>query len=723
MIIRSFLVWLFFIIVCLQPSIALSTETLQRPVFVVLIPGLNIEDISQHSNLSWLSENSAIGLMNTSTPGGRKLASSYLSISTGSKIACSEKEGSSIFQKTESINGLSISNLYERYLNNSTEESEILMPTIHSLLNTGINDNNLKMIGDIIKYHDIPSIFIGNQDLPGIISRPCALIAVDSSGKIKNGYVDQRTYRISNYSATYFTTNYDFYYKETEKFLSEKPGLVMLDLGDIARLDALSSHLSEEVYRKNRDLLLNEMDDFIGELLNLIVLSKGQLIIITPFPDKYSIQSGNTLTPVLYYNSSVSGVISSASTKRPGLITNLDIAPTLFALIGVEHQSTYVGAPIYAISKDKPLEYLKDAFSLILMNYEQRPIILKGYVLLQIIFVLSAVFLIILRHNLLYRTGPFLLFLTAGPLLFLLMPLLPVHNLYIRIAIIFIAGILIVILLGRASIVKRLSFLYLLTTVCIAADLLLGAPLMKSSLLGYDAISGARYYGLGNEYMGVLLGSSLIGSSLLLETTIPFYPQHSHKIIVFILTMLAALSFLVAAPQWGTNVGGFISFSASFILFSLFLFKKRISIKTIGLLGLSCCTIVALLFYIDLLRPTIVQSHIGLTARLINENGILSLGPIIIRKLNMNIKLMQYSLWSRVFLTFLGATALIFYKPPGVLKRLFTAYPYLKAGFIAGLSGSFITLVVNDSGIVAAATSSIFVVLTLLYLIAERIKE
>lgn len=55
-----------------------------------------------------------------------------------------------------------------------------------------------------------------------------------------------------------------------------------------------------------------------------------------------------------------------------------------------------------------------------------------------------------------------------------------------------------------------------------------------------------------------------------------------------------------------------------------------------------------------------------------------------------------------------------------MLKEIFTEYPYLKAGFIAGLSGSFLALLANDSGIVAAATSSIFVVPTLLYLITRR---
>ena len=40
---------------------------------------------------------------------------------------------------------------------------------------------------------------------------------------------------------------------------------------------------------------------------------------------------------------------------------------------------------------------------------------------------------------------------------------------------------------------------------------------MKVSMLGYDPIGGSRYYGLGNEYMGVLIGSLVIGCMVLLD--------------------------------------------------------------------------------------------------------------------------------------------------------------------------------------------------------------
>ena len=34
---------------------------------------------------------------------------------------------------------------------------------------------------------------------------------------------------------------------------------------------------------------------------------------------------------------------------------------------------------------------------------------------------------------------------------------------------------------------------------------------MKNCVMSYDAIVGARYYGVGNEYQGVIIGSAIFG--------------------------------------------------------------------------------------------------------------------------------------------------------------------------------------------------------------------
>ena len=48
------------------------------------------------------------------------------------------------------------------------------------------------------------------------------------------------------------------------------------------------------------------------------------------------------------------------------------------------------------------------------------------------------------------------------------------------------------------------------TAALIVLDIATGGSMIRNSVLGYDPIIGARYYGIGNEYMGVVTGSIII---------------------------------------------------------------------------------------------------------------------------------------------------------------------------------------------------------------------
>ena len=75
------------------------------------------------------------------------------------------------------------------------------------------------------------------------------------------------------------------------------------------------------------------------------------------------------------------------------------------------------------------------------------------------------------------------------------------------------------------------------------------------------------------------------------------------------------------------------------------------------------------------------------------------------RKIAMNIRLFSVTIWSKVVAT-LMVFAILFYKPYGELKKVFNRCSYLsRAG---GIVVASIAALVNDSGVVAAATCLIF---------------
>lgn len=714
-----FLVFLF----CLTISTTALALNNQNSYIIVLAPGLSLDDLSQSPNLKKLTAGSALGLMN-STSRGKQLAGSYLTLGAGQNLYC-PPAGLLGLQVSETYNGSLTPELYERDSSLPANNHQILLPHYYSLFHANPQPSPMGLLAEHLERAKIPLLLLGNHDLPEGISRPGVLMAMDGSGKVSEGCVDYRTYVVDPASPTVYVTDYSFLYERTRDFLSRSSGVVLLDLGDLSRLDRFYEKLSPDTYAFHRRRLLDKLNDFLLRLSDLTAEKKNCcLLFIAPYPGKIDLLQGNFLTPVLYMGGDTApGLLSSPSTKRAGLITNLDITPSILELLEITPTSFIPGKPFRVLTRPDALNFLIREHKIILANYLQRPPVLKGYVLIQIISVFAFLALFFIHHPALLFLRPVLLALISGPLLFLLVPLLPRSDLFTRLAFILTAALLTVYLLTRhLSILERLAFICLGTAGLVITDVLLGAPLMKKSLLGYDPISGARYYGLGNEYMGVLLGSLLMGFSMLLQilhkrrpTDISFFK------FLFSLLLFPAV-ILVAAPQWGTNAGGSITFFLASSSILAFFYGKRLYRRNLIFLGISALICFALLFVYDSSRPLEVQSHIGLTARLIAREGPLSLLPIMQRKIMMNLKLIQYSSWSRVFLTFLGALALLSYKPVGSIRRLFHTYPFLRKGCLSALAGAFAALLFNDSGIVAAATAMIYIALPLLYLLIAQEK-
>ena len=112
---------------------------------------------------------------------------------------------------------------------------------------------------------------------------------------------------------------------------------------------------------------------------------------------------------------------------------------------------------------------------------------------------------------------------------------------------------------------------------------------------------------------------------------------------------LACSLLVVAHPGLGANVGGAVSMlfaAASFIILSR---KGKISIKHILIVGVAAAAFIIVLFMFDSSRAIDSPSHMGQTVSLIRKNGMFELFHIAWRKIDMNIRLFRYTIWTRVF--------------------------------------------------------------------------
>ena len=176
---------------------------------------------------------------------------------------------------------------------------------------------------------------------------------------------------------------------------------------------------------------------------------------------------------------------------------------------------------------------------------------------------------------------------------------------------------------------------------------------MKNSVLGYDPVRGARFYGIGNEYMGVLIGSLIIGVTFFLQNT--YYDILKYKWILYMVSFIFLITiFFMGSPQLGTNVGGTIAACIGLTVTILKLANFKLDYKTIFLTISFMLLALISLFVVEIFANINDQTHIGRLVTSVRNQGIGAFIVIIIRKITINLKLIRYTNWSLLFFNFLN---------------------------------------------------------------------
>ena len=568
-------------------------------------------------------------------------------------------------------------------------------------------------MGEVLKAHGYTVCLLGNCDTDTEKLRSAAVIAMDASGQIPLGDIGPNTVKSSD-SYVSVETNYTYLLRQIDIF-SSAADLFVVDLADLSRLETADTAFPDRAMaEKNRRLQM--IDAFAGQIAERIDPDRDLLMIISPSPNREQTQNKNTFTPVIIWGKGyTTGALTSAATQRSLVVASTDIAPTILNYFGLSDDTgTMIGRPIRVEPTDQGMlaeaQQLSTQSSMV--NRLRAPLI-KGYVLFQIIAIILAMIALFWMPEVANFIKLAMITLVVVPLIYLFLTILPFPAdwMYLAVAIVLtLAFTLLLIKITGGNAYRAFTITTLLTVIALNVDVLTGCNLIHFSILGYDPMAGARYYGIGNEYMGILLGSSiaLAGS---------FYQKYSQRgwlaLITFLFVFQAAV---IASPQLEANSDGMLTAPAAFLVTLLLLGALRIRPPTI-LLVLAGILLVAVGFTVyDMARPVELQSHVGRAAHQILTGGWEEAWIIITRKLGMNIKLIGSTIWSWVFMVVLVVLALLVYRPVGAMKQLRQEKPYIVKAFIGIITGALVGLAINDSGIVAASTTSIYLVVPLLLL-------
>ncbi|MHB8171381.1 MAG: hypothetical protein ACYDG6_07550 [Thermincolia bacterium] len=695
----------------------ISPEARERRVIVVVIDRIWWQDILRAGtpNLQQIMDKGAIGVMNTRTGQARLPDHTYLTMGAGSRV-----EGgiasSRAYNVSEEVDGVKAGELYLRRTGYQAGLGAVVQVELAQL--AALNEKRhypvqLGAIGWSLHQAGLKTAVFGNADGEKEPGRQGVTLAMDDKGMVDYGYIDATVLKKDMNFVTGFRTDYQGILKGFQKYKNQAQ-LIVIETGDTSRVEDSSHRILDKVFQKKKREALQEADRFLGQLTKELDWSTDRLIIVTPTPSIRNLNEHLWLTPVIMAGHGVGpGLLTSGTTKREGIVSNLDIAATIVDYLGLPQNPNIMGRPMEGMASNLTVAHLEEISKKAAITHLTRPILVKGYVTVQIIVLILAMVTVFWRKPQPRLMNPVLLWLMAVPMVFLLLPILPQYNIWVSIFYTITLSSMVVwasLKLGRNHELYPYIIVCLATVAVILSDTLTGSYLTKGSVLGYDAMEGARYYGIGNEYMGVLIGATIIGATGLLQR---FNNRKNHNISMVLVTIFFVfVTYILAAPNLGTNVGGTIAALAGFGLTILLLMGVKPSRKMV--VGLVLGIFVVLLVFIsyDFNRSPEVQSHIGRTASsLIRggwEEGIKGATDIITRKLEINFRLIKYTMWSRVFITSIIALAILFYRPVGVMKVLQGKYKILYIGFIGVTVGSLVALIFNDSGIVAAATMMIF---------------
>ncbi|MGI6035574.1 MAG: hypothetical protein ACOYCE_07220 [Limnochordia bacterium] len=685
-------------------------------VIVVSVDAMDLDEMasSQLPGLAKWLETGAVGLMNCRTAGRSNPTNGALSLGAGVRARTGTLGGLS-FNEGEESDGVAVDELARHLIGRIPPPGSIVHLALSQTIaaNQGLGyDVEVGVLGDVLREKGIRTWTLGSGDTPGTYLRSGVLVAIDSNGLVAGGDVGRTLLVRDDPDWPYgWRTDYQALAAALREGL-DKAEFLVVDLGDLARLESYRELFLPRQLEAFRRLAMVHVDDFLKQLWSLTLSRDALVIILAPSPTAASAQRNHLLTPIIVHSPKHQGLLSSPTTRREGLVTNMDFAPTVLEWFRVAAPSSLPGGPMASTPHPDPLGTLRGMWVRMKATYDQRLPILKNYVIVQIPVYLGVVLLLWTAKI----PSPFvlvlkvlLLSLMAVPLVLLLMNVQ--GNLTITAAILVLGSLGLGVLMGGLSRGKGFVALALLTAGLIAWDLLMGSSRLSQSLLGYDPIVGARFYGIGNEYMGVFLSSVLVGMTGLFDLS----PRLAKVRSLIGFMVAVGVIFLLSSPRLGANVGGTMAAVVSLGWIWWHLTGKPFTWRG-GLLILLCLILVlGIAFWIDS-REKNSPSHLGRTVWLMSSRGPRALLEIARRKIMFNLRLMRYTYWTRALVTSVGVLAFLSIKPPPRAQRIDGHHPYLALGVRAAIIAGAAALVCNDSGVVAAATSLIPVVPTLLYL-------
>ena len=504
------------------------------------------------------------------------------------------------------------------------------------MLGTTLNKNNLKVA--LLGNSDIKK----NDDLKKI--RNLALVCMDENGRVQSGNVDNINKKDDTMPFG-ISTDYDKLKSETKKYY-ENNDAIFVELGDTYRLDEYKNNLNENTYKSMKKKIYQNINDYLKEVFEMAG-KNDTIYIVSEFESNLDYKTKRRLSPVIKFEKDGYGLLESSTTRNSGIVSNIDIGVDIINKFGLKNE-LMIGKVFKNVQDENGIKkVLKDYERIVSINTIRASVVNSYVGIVSASWVIAMIAILFknkipkkekgLGRDQIFKVLKELIKLgLIMPLAFLTAPVFQFKTpagLVSGVLIVTIIYYLIGYFLFRKDDIKQMGFYAFLTIGLIIIDCVIGTPLMKSGIMSYDAINGARYYGVGNEYEGVTIASAVFALAVLLN-----YKKISKWLAVVLSLVILITS---AMPSMGANVGGAISECVAYLLFILLIFDVKLDLKKIIMIGVATVLIVVAFAGLDFLMGT--ESHLAVFTNQIIQEGPAAIFNTFRRKIQMNLKLAKSS--------------------------------------------------------------------------------
>jgi len=401
--------------------------------------------------------------------------------------------------------------------------------------------------------------------------------------------------------------------------------------------------------------------------------------------------------------------LTSATTRRNGMVTLSDIAPTILHAFGVKQPDVMVGTPIFehgSHSDPRTLIELDRASGI-----RERFASAAFWVIASLISVLAILAFIVFlgRRERFYK--PLVGLAYFGLALFPsahIIRALHYWDFGVRGAHLALYAVAAVI----ALVASRLPgprwagavALMLLCAGLFASDITMGGPLQVNGVFGHSPLVAGRFYGVSNPGYAILFSSALLGFTGLAEL------RGQKKLPWWTVLALLAIVPIDGLPMTGADLGGLLAGIPAVAVTIALGRRWRLRLRSIVAIGLAAVVGALGLSFLDLLRPPQQRTHLGRFAATIASGDTAQLETIIHRKAIAALTSLTVTRWTWFIPVGFAVLFLLLIRPRGVLRTVLARRPMLRAGLWGTLVAGALGFAANDSGISIPALALAFVV-------------